>query len=329
MTKRKKNRLLVLKRSAPLIFICIVILMTCRAVLFNHYENIARDQDGGFLYELESALLDLRFKIRGSEKPATKVGILAIDEKAIQQFGRWPFSRRYYQQALKNLKEAGVRWVGFDVIFSEPETPSVADAKKFIRRLEKSDYKTYKKDLNEAMMTLEGLEKSSPGDRSFAKGIEEFQNVIMGFFYMKSQFEVERSGMDENPFDGVDFMESSAIEMILFPDDEYDLDRYSDSEFAVSGAVTNIPTIANAAEHFAFFSNEPDKDAIVRWASMLTIADGQLFPALSLKLAAEAMDRDIVVFFNEIGVEAISLISREDESDSVEIPVDFYGRGKI
>ena len=48
---------------------------------FNHYENIARDQDGGFLYELESALLDLRFKIRGQEKPATKVGILAIDEK--------------------------------------------------------------------------------------------------------------------------------------------------------------------------------------------------------------------------------------------------------
>ena len=40
---------------------------------------------------------------------------------------------------------------------------------------------------------------------------------------------------------------------------------------------------------------------------------------LSLKLAAEAMDRDIVVFFNEIGVEAISLINREDESDSVEI----------
>ena len=68
---------------------------------------------------------------------------------------------------------------------------------------------------------------------------------------MKSQFEVERSGMDEN-LDGVDFMDSSAIEMILFPDDEYDLSRYSDSEFAVSGAVTNIPTIANAAEHFAF-----------------------------------------------------------------------------
>ena len=89
--------------------------------------------------------------------------------------------------------------------------------------MEKSDYKTYKKDLNEAMLTLEGLEKSSPGDRSFAQGIEEFQNVIMGFFYMKSQFEVERSGMAENPFDGVDFMESSAIEMILFPDDEYDL----------------------------------------------------------------------------------------------------------
>ena len=50
---------------------------------------------------------------------------------------------------------------------------------------------------------------------------------------------------------------------------------------------------------------------------------------MSLKVAAEAMNRDIVVFFNEIGVESIALVNREDDADSIDLPVDFYGRGRV
>ena len=57
-----------------------------------------------------------------------KGGLLAVDEKSIAKFGRWPFSRASYSDALKNLKRAGVKWIGFDALFSEPENISLNDA---------------------------------------------------------------------------------------------------------------------------------------------------------------------------------------------------------
>jgi adenylate cyclase len=49
----------------------------------------------------------LRFLLRGDVKPSGKIGILAIDEKSIQKFGRWPFPRRVFEKALVNLKKNG------------------------------------------------------------------------------------------------------------------------------------------------------------------------------------------------------------------------------
>jgi adenylate cyclase len=329
MAKKNIFNLQKIKKVAPLVLICAAIIILCRQALFIHYNNIARGNKSDLVYKLESSLLDFRFNMRGEEKPNKKVGILAIDEKTIQTFGRWPFSRRFYKRALENLKKAGVKWIGFDVIFSEPEIASLADAKAYLDVLKNSKSGQVGYNLSKAMDGIAKMEKLAPGDAAFARGIKEFENIVLGFFYMQSKFEMERSGVADDPFKNIDSMENSAIEMIIFPDDEMDLSNYSDSSLNVSAVVSNIPALGSSTDYFAFFSNEPDEDAIVRSASMVTIANDTLYPSLSLKLAAEAMDRDIVVFFNEIGVESIALVNREDDSDSVDVPVDFYGRGRV
>ena len=66
-----------------------------------------------WLYSLESALLDLRFRLRGEENPKAKVGVLAIDEKSIQAFGSYPVPRKYIGKALKNLKKNWRQLGGF------------------------------------------------------------------------------------------------------------------------------------------------------------------------------------------------------------------------
>lgn len=329
MFKKFKFNMQTLKKNLPLVLISVVIVVLCRQALFNHYKAIAKGDKSDFVYKLESGLLDWRFNMRGPEKPKTKVGILAIDEKSIQQFGRWPFSRRFYNRALENLKKMGVSWIGFDAIFSEPEVPTLADAKSYLDVLKKSNGSQIGYNLSKAMDGIQKMEAISPGDASFARGVKNFENIVLGFFYMKSQFEVERSGIADEPFKNIESMDASAIEAIIFPGDESDFSNYEKSDLNVSGALANIPALSASTDHFAFFSNEPDGDAIVRWTSLLAIIDGRLMPSLSLKVAAEAMDRDIVVFFNEIGVEAISLVSREDDTDSVEVPVDFYGRSRF
>ena len=62
------------------------------------------------------------------------MGVLGLDEKSIQKFGRWPFSRSVYEKAFINLKQAGVEWIGFDVVWDNPERPLLVDAKPTIER---------------------------------------------------------------------------------------------------------------------------------------------------------------------------------------------------
>ncbi|MDJ0806816.1 MAG: EAL domain-containing protein [Gammaproteobacteria bacterium] len=60
----------------------------------------------------------LRFQYRA---PSEEVVIVTIDEPSLDQLGRWPWSRRVHAVLLDILTEHGVRSVGFDILFAEPE----------------------------------------------------------------------------------------------------------------------------------------------------------------------------------------------------------------
>ncbi len=47
-----------------------------------------------FLKEVDLRYSNFRFKLRGKVKPGPNVAIIAIDEKSINELGRWPWSRR-------------------------------------------------------------------------------------------------------------------------------------------------------------------------------------------------------------------------------------------
>ncbi len=72
---------------------------------------------------LENDLLDYRFKIRGSlnisESP---IVILAIDDQSDESTPhRWPWPRAYFAHVIENLNEAGVKAIGIDIIFDQPD----------------------------------------------------------------------------------------------------------------------------------------------------------------------------------------------------------------
>lgn len=72
---------------------------------------------------LENNLVDYRFKIRGpldvSESP---IVILAIDDQSDESTPhRWPWPRSYFAHVIENLNRAGVKAIGIDVIFDQPD----------------------------------------------------------------------------------------------------------------------------------------------------------------------------------------------------------------
>jgi adenylate cyclase len=76
------------------------------------------------LRSLETASLDLRFRVRGVQPAGPDVSIILIDDKSLATFGRWPFSRHLLAQAIRNLDRAGAKLIVVDLLMAEP-APSV------------------------------------------------------------------------------------------------------------------------------------------------------------------------------------------------------------
>ncbi|MGE0383978.1 MAG: EAL domain-containing protein [Gammaproteobacteria bacterium] len=62
------------------------------------------------------------FALRAWPRPvADDIVIIAVDEKALAELGRWPWSREVHARMIERLTRAGARAVGVDIMFSEPE----------------------------------------------------------------------------------------------------------------------------------------------------------------------------------------------------------------
>src|SRR4051812_25767213 len=53
--------------------------------------------------------------------PNLPVRIAAIDEKSLEKFGQWPWSRATMAKVVDRLTELGAAVVGFDVLYAEPD----------------------------------------------------------------------------------------------------------------------------------------------------------------------------------------------------------------
>ena len=87
----------------------------------------------GFLDSIEARSYDFRYKVaRGALEPDPRIGIIAIDDKSIEELGRFPWSREVYAPMLDALKSAGTKAVLFDAFYPEVQNKkadrSFADA---------------------------------------------------------------------------------------------------------------------------------------------------------------------------------------------------------
>lgn len=82
----------------------------------------------GFFLGISNYCYDAFFRLRGPVRPPQSIVLVAIDEKTLDQLGRWPLQRRYYARLFERLTEASV--IGLDILMIEPSADDalVADA---------------------------------------------------------------------------------------------------------------------------------------------------------------------------------------------------------
>jgi adenylate cyclase len=74
------------------------------------------------LERFETHTYDLRFKaLRGAIKPHPDIAIIAINDRSIAEFGRFPWTRKHYVDLIDNVKAAGAKALLMDAFFPEPE----------------------------------------------------------------------------------------------------------------------------------------------------------------------------------------------------------------
>jgi len=79
---------------------------------------------------LNNYVYDYLFVVRGSSDISNEVVIVAIDEPSFEEINmQWPWPRSIHADLLSSLTKAGVKTIGFDLLFAEPSEEDEAFAK--------------------------------------------------------------------------------------------------------------------------------------------------------------------------------------------------------
>jgi adenylate cyclase len=233
---------------ALLIAVGLLALLTCAA-------------DWPVLRGLETASLDLRFRLRGALPAEPQTVIVLVDDKSLAALGRWPLSRRLYAEAVRALNRDGARVIAFDLLFPEPEY-SVPSG---LRRAAEAAMTTSDARLRQALAELAGDDP----DVDFAAALKAAGNVLLPLAF---SFEGEPHDAPALAPQVYQQLGQSATPPV-FP-------------LQPARAVLPIPLLAAAAAGLGHVDIAFDDDGAPRYDYLALPFAGDFMPSLPVRIAA-------------------------------------------
>jgi adenylate cyclase len=219
---------------------------------------------------LETASLDLRFRLRGVRPPGSGMTVILIDDRSLESFGRWPFSRALFAQALEVLDHAGAKVVAFDLLFTEPDEPIPDD----LRDAARAAAAALKGDHSDGLRAA--LERLADSDRDsrFAAAIRAYGHVLLpiGFSFLDPPGE-QPSWLSESAYARFD---NSPLPPV-FP-------------LRPKSAILPIETLATAAAGLGHTSVAYDRDGAPRYDYAALPFEADFLPSLPIHAAAAYLD---------------------------------------
>jgi adenylate cyclase len=279
-----------------------------------------------FINRLELDALDFRFRIRPVRygHPDPRIIIVDIDQRSQEVLGRWPFSRTHFAHMLDALREDGAKVAAFDITFSKPDETAAP-----IRELRRTIIESRNKGRGvdpQVMQDLDRLSKQYDGDEQFARAIERFGNVVLGNFFLYSEYDLR--GVEDKTLDRY----ANILADFPFPQvraanpqtGQHDLSRLMQSfgepyGLLPRGTQANIEVLSGALRNghgtTGFFNVEPDPDGVVRHSLLVlpygrskNFEDWDLYGSLdvqALRLFLGLPGQQTALDFSETGVTAI------------------------
>ncbi|HEY8048238.1 MAG TPA: adenylate/guanylate cyclase domain-containing protein [Ramlibacter sp.] len=247
----------------------------------------------GVLQRLDDIIYDARLRATMPRTLDDRIVIVDLDEKSLQEIGRWPWGRNRLAEMVDELfdrQKANV--VGFDVVFAEPDDSSGLGR---LRQLAQGELK----DAPGFASKLEQLRSSLDYDALFAKSLKG-RPVVLGY-YFTSDRGGHTSGVLPSPVMDKGTLQGRPIKFVHW-----------------TGYGSNLEQIVRSAPVGGFFNPVADADGLLRSAPLVSEYDGQYYESLALAVFRMAIGSPPV----EPGFPADKFVSRSYQSlDSIKLPL--------
>jgi HD-GYP domain-containing protein (c-di-GMP phosphodiesterase class II) len=237
-----------------------------------------------FLARFDDSVYDILLRSTRTKAPGPGVAIVDVDDRSLSTIGQWPWRRDVVGRLITRLRNAGASVIALDIIFAEPDRDDrPGDAK---GRSTKN--------------------RTTTPDAALAGALREGR-VLLGY------------GLT---FDAAPRAQPTCVLhpiglAIVQPPDE----MTHEPLFHATGAVCNLPILAEAAAASGFLNAAPDSDGILRRVPLLAELDGRVYPALALAAVSAATGaRDIELRIAHVNASVLTIGNRT-------VPID--GKGNL
>ena len=265
---------------------------------------------------IELKTYDVRMVSRGARPASPAVVLAAIDEKSLNQEGRWPWPRTKMARLVEAVSKDKPKVIGFDIVFAEPDQNSqlalVDGLFEQLKTLAIKDPALFR--------FLDQRRQSADTDKALAMAIRQSSApVVLGYF-----FHEDRTSLQYQP-DAKEITERLArISGSRYPRVTYARGVDPDSAAFVRQAYApepNIEVLSSAAASSGYFSIwQSDRDGVLRSMPMVIRMGDNLYPPLSVVTAWHYLGKPpLSVHVGANGVELLRFGSNI-------VPTDAHGR---
>ncbi len=223
-------------------------------------------EHSSFIRGLETASLDLRFRLRGVKPAEPQTVVVLVDDRSLAALGRWPLSRRLYAKAVERLDRAGARVIAFDLLFAEPEEAISKDLRSAARTAAGGLAETQDPNLRQALARL----ADDDPDRDLAAALKASGKVLLPLaFSFQGPVEDAPPQLSQQAY--LRFEQSRAEP--FFP-------------LQPVSAVMPVPVLAEAAAGLGHVTIAFDRDGSPRYDYLALPFSGDFVPSLPVRAAA-------------------------------------------
>jgi adenylate cyclase len=209
---------------------------------------------------LDIFFYDLRVRVQ-KPKLDSRVVIVDIDEKSLNEIGHWPWSRDVVADLVTKMTEHyQIKAAGFDVMFSEADTSSGYTTLESLAKGELKNVPQFEK-------KLEVLKPRLDYDERMANALKN-KPIVLGYFLSPDQ----KKGMLPEPAFRVADLDGRRLESIPF-----------------DGFEANIPQLQRAARAAGFYNADFDPDGVLRSALLIARVGDNFYESLGLATARVAL----------------------------------------